>query len=209
MLVAIEITVENVVMSGFFNEPIDLKAAQLKLEGSKREGKRFPGLVYHMGDPKAAFLLFSSGKFVCTGTRSEEKNIAATKTFSQLLKTKGIISADCSYTSRICNLTAVIRFINVYINMEQFMKHFHPVIFEPGIFPGATYILPNSNDTFNVFPGGKITSTGIPNIETVRTKAKEFYNQLIEKNALESITSLDPPKPIPIQPNNNNKNPTN
>jgi len=193
----IEITIENVVMSGAFNQPIDLKAANLKLEGSKLSGKRFPGLIYKLQNPKAHFSLFRTGTFICTGTKSEEINRAATKAFSELLKTKNIISADCSYTSRISNLTAVIRFVNVYINMEKFMKHFDQVVFEPGMFPGAVYTLPDSTDTFLVFPGGKITSTGIPDIQIIQAKAKEFYNQLIEKNALESITSLDPPKPIP------------
>ena len=32
----------------------------------------FPGLIYNMKDPRAVFLLFSTGKFVCTGVKEEK-----------------------------------------------------------------------------------------------------------------------------------------
>jgi len=36
------------------------------------EPEQFPGLIYRMDEPKVVFLLFMSGKCVCTGARSEE-----------------------------------------------------------------------------------------------------------------------------------------
>jgi len=68
-----EITVENVVMFGTFSEGIDLGVANLRLEGSKRSWKRFPGLFYKLKVPQATFLLFKNGKFVCTGVKTKTK----------------------------------------------------------------------------------------------------------------------------------------
>ncbi|MFX0049273.1 MAG: TATA-box-binding protein, partial [Candidatus Hermodarchaeota archaeon] len=32
----------------------------------------FPGLIYNMKNPRAVFLLFSTGSFVCTGVKKED-----------------------------------------------------------------------------------------------------------------------------------------
>jgi transcription initiation factor TFIID TATA-box-binding protein len=43
----------------------------MKLENTEYEPEQFPGLVYKLMEAKATFLLFSNGKVVCTGTKSE------------------------------------------------------------------------------------------------------------------------------------------
>ena len=65
------ITIQNMVASGDFQEPINLELAALTLETSIYEPEVFPGLIYRMQDPKIVFLLFQSGKFVCTGFRRD------------------------------------------------------------------------------------------------------------------------------------------
>ncbi|MBD3155685.1 MAG: TATA-box-binding protein, partial [Candidatus Aenigmarchaeota archaeon] len=54
--------------------------------------EQFPGLVYRMKDPKVAFLLFSSGKIVCTGARKVEDVEFAVKALSKKLKSINAIS---------------------------------------------------------------------------------------------------------------------
>lgn len=65
------ITIQNMVASGDFQEPINLELAALTLDTSIYEPEVFPGLIYRMQDPKIVFLLFQSGKFVCTGFRRD------------------------------------------------------------------------------------------------------------------------------------------
>lgn len=36
------------------------------------EPEVFPGLIYNMKNPRAVFLIFSTGKFVCTGIKEEK-----------------------------------------------------------------------------------------------------------------------------------------
>jgi len=45
----------------------------MKLDNTEYEPEQFPGLVYKLKGTKATFLLFSNGKIVCTGTKSEEE----------------------------------------------------------------------------------------------------------------------------------------
>jgi transcription initiation factor TFIID TATA-box-binding protein len=61
----------------------------MKLENTEYEPEQFPGLVYKLPELKATFLLFSNGKVVCTGTKSEEEvNRALDKLIENLKKIK-------------------------------------------------------------------------------------------------------------------------
>lgn len=65
--------VVNIVSSGSFDDGIALHrfAIAMNLEHIEYEPEVFPGLVYRTADPKAAALVFGSGAFVITGTRTE------------------------------------------------------------------------------------------------------------------------------------------
>jgi transcription initiation factor TFIID TATA-box-binding protein len=67
-----EIIIQNMVASGDLHQIIDLNKAVLLMEYIMYEPEVFPGLIYNMRDPRAVFLLFSTGKFVCTGVKTEE-----------------------------------------------------------------------------------------------------------------------------------------
>ncbi len=68
-----EINIQNIVASGTVGMDLNLNNLALKLENTEYEPEQFPGLVYKLAAAKATFLLFSNGKVVCTGTKSEEE----------------------------------------------------------------------------------------------------------------------------------------
>ncbi|MBD3155302.1 MAG: TATA-box-binding protein, partial [Candidatus Aenigmarchaeota archaeon] len=78
-----DIKVENIVASVALGIRIPLESLVHHLEGTEYEPEQFPGLVYRMKDPKVAFLLFSSGKIVCTGARKVEDVEFAVKALSK------------------------------------------------------------------------------------------------------------------------------
>ena len=65
------IEIQNMVASGNLHGRIDLETGADILENVMYEPEQFPGLIYRMRDPKTVLLLFSSGKLVCTGAKSE------------------------------------------------------------------------------------------------------------------------------------------
>ena len=82
-----EITVQNIVASGSIGMALNLNFLGLKLPNTEYEPEQFPGLVYKLPAAKATFLLFSNGKIVCTGTKSEDEvNIALDMLVEQLKK---------------------------------------------------------------------------------------------------------------------------
>ena len=72
------ITVQNIVASGSIGIKLNLNYLGLKLPNTEYEPEQFPGLVHKLKGTRATFLLFSNGKIVCTGTRTEEKVHEAT-----------------------------------------------------------------------------------------------------------------------------------
>ena len=72
-----EIKIQNIVASGSVGMDLNLNTLAMKLENTEYEPEQFPGLVYKLTAAKATFLLFSNGKVVCTGTKSEKEVHAA------------------------------------------------------------------------------------------------------------------------------------
>ncbi|KHO46115.1 MAG: transcription initiation factor TFIID TATA-box-binding protein [archaeon GW2011_AR3] len=66
-----EIKIQNIVASGTVGMDLNLNTLAMKLDNTEYEPEQFPGLVYKLPQAKATFLLFSNGKVVCTGTKSE------------------------------------------------------------------------------------------------------------------------------------------
>ncbi len=86
-----DIKVENIVASVALGVRIPLETLTEHLEGTEYEPEQFPGLVYRIKDPKATFLLFSSGKIVCTGARKIEDIEFAVNSLSKKLKNMNFI----------------------------------------------------------------------------------------------------------------------
>jgi len=66
------LSVQNIVGSGGLGFKLNLNKLAITLRNTEYEPQQFPGLVYKIKLPfKASFLLFSNGKLVCTGTKSQ------------------------------------------------------------------------------------------------------------------------------------------
>jgi len=67
-----DISVKNIVATSDLKMLVDLDACMVSLEDAMYEPEIFPGLIYRIHDPKSVLLIFSTGKIICTGCRSEE-----------------------------------------------------------------------------------------------------------------------------------------
>lgn len=89
-----KINIQNIVASGSVGMDLNLNVLAMKLDNTEYEPEQFPGLVYKLKiqakEPfNATFLLFSNGKVVCTGTKSEDDvHIALDQLIEKLKKVK-------------------------------------------------------------------------------------------------------------------------
>jgi len=81
-----EITVQNIVAAGSIGMDLNLNILGVKLPYTEYEPEQFPGLVHKLKGTNATFLLFSNGKIVCTGTKTEQQVHEATDKLIENLK---------------------------------------------------------------------------------------------------------------------------
>jgi transcription initiation factor TFIID TATA-box-binding protein len=95
-----EIKVENIVASGNFHTPINLDLTSITLERTIYEPEVFPGLIYKVPVPKVCFLIFSSGKIICTGAKKEAKIRIAVRDLAVKLKEADILGRKDNFDGR-------------------------------------------------------------------------------------------------------------
>ena len=66
------VSVENVVASASVDQKMDLNEITRTFPDVEYHPDQFPGLVFRLKIPKTATLIFTSGKMVCTGSKSED-----------------------------------------------------------------------------------------------------------------------------------------
>ena len=93
-----EITIQNIVASGDLHTNIDLNMAAIVMEFAMYEPEVFPGLIYRMQDPKTVFLIFSTGRIVCTGAKNKEIVRDAVLKLNQQVRELGVAKKDMGDT---------------------------------------------------------------------------------------------------------------
>ncbi len=67
-----DVTIQNIVASSDLKCELNLDRIAFTLDNAEFEPEQFPGLVYRMAEPKVVFLLFRSGRIICTGAKNIE-----------------------------------------------------------------------------------------------------------------------------------------
>lgn len=65
----VTIDVQNLVVSVNFQYNVELEEFSNRIDRAIYEPEQFPGIIYRSIDPKAVFLIFTSGKAICVGTK--------------------------------------------------------------------------------------------------------------------------------------------
>lgn len=152
--------IENVVSTTKLSDHFDLIEIASKLEGAEYNKSRFPGIVYRMKEPKSVFLLFNSGKVVCTGCKS----IDDAKNAADMLNKKLIglgINIDGNYEHIIQNIVASADLGDV-LNLNAVALGFgmENIEYEPEQFPGLVYRMDDPKVVILLFGSGKLVITG-------------------------------------------------
>ena len=88
------VTIQNIVASINLGGKVHLEEAARTLPRSMYEPEQFPGLIHRMVDPKTVILIFSTGKLVCTGGKTENDVHRSVHTLHRLLEEKNLMIYD-------------------------------------------------------------------------------------------------------------------
>ena len=159
----IQNVVATVVME--ITEKIDLTKISRKYEDVEYNPERFPGLIMRIKEPKATFLIFTTGKMVITGLRRADEASAGVKKVIQNIKEAGINVSNPEIT--IQNIVAS-GDLHTYIDLNMAAIIMENVMYEPEVFPGVIYRMGDPKTVFLLFSTGKVVCAGAKNKEIVR-----------------------------------------
>ena len=131
------IRIENVVSSATLNQKIDLNAIVKGNPSVEYRPEKFPGLVFRLKRPKTAILIFSTGKMVCTGAKSEKESKKAVQKVVKELKKSGIIILG-EPDIQVVNIVASANLLG-RIELEDCAYTLGRTMYEPEQFPGLIY----------------------------------------------------------------------
>jgi transcription initiation factor TFIID TATA-box-binding protein len=173
------IDIVNVVASTKLAEAFDLPKIETDLEGAVYNKKKFPGLVYRVKAPKAAFLIFTSGKIVCTGSKNIEDVRTVIITLAKRLKSIGFEMIDTEPEIHIQNIVASADLkSDLNLNAVALGLGLENIEYEPEQFPGLVYRIKVPKVVVLIFSSGKLVITGGKSPEECEEGAQIVRRQL-------------------------------
>jgi transcription initiation factor TFIID TATA-box-binding protein len=187
-----EVNVENVVAFTSLGKDVSLQQLVEELEGAEYEPEQFPGLVYRIKNPRAASLIFSSGKIVCTGAKSIDLAKVAMRKVVDDMRALGI-KLPTKFDIKVENIVASSK-IDAQLNLEEIAVSLENAEYEPEQFPGLVYRIREPRVAFLLFSSGKIICTGSQSLADVH-KALVKLKEKLKEIGVEMEESKKEPEP--------------
>jgi len=172
----LDVSVENVVATATLGQKLDLIAIMKVFRNVEYRPKKFPGLVFRLKRPKTATLIFSTGKMVCTGAKSEKLARTAIRKVVRELMSSGIIILGKPEIV-IQNIVATAN-LHGLVDLEAAVDVLENVMYEPEQFPGLIYRMGDPKVVILVFASGKLVCTGGKSAEMVDVAVVKLHGIL-------------------------------
>jgi transcription initiation factor TFIID TATA-box-binding protein len=176
------INIQNVVASATLNQKIDLNSVVKSYPGVEYRPEQFPGLVFRLKKPKTATLIFSSGKMVCTGAKSEKLARRAVMTVVKELKKSGIIIIG-KPDLKIQNIVSSAS-LGGKIDLELAVGKLVKTMYEPEQFPGLIYRMDEPKVVILIFASGNLVCTGAKREQDVYDAVQKLHASLEEQDLI-------------------------
>ena len=177
-----DIVVQNVVATASIGTKMDLVAIFKTFKDTEYRPQKFPGLVFRLKKPKTATLIFSTGKMVCTGAKSEKLARTAVRKVVKLLKKEGFLiekTPDIVVQNMVSSA-----YIGGKIDLEAATDILENIMYEPEQFPGAIYRMADPKVVLLLFTTGKLVVTGARNEEQIHVAVEKIHGILLEHDLI-------------------------
>src|SRR5437667_6765197 len=176
------VSIENVVASATVNQTVNLNLITQIFPDVEYHPDQFPGLVFRLKSPKTATLVFSSGKMVCTGAKSEKQSREAVAEVVRRLR-KGGIPVKNEAEVMIQNIVASAN-LGGKIHLEEAARQLPKSMYEPEQFPGLIHRMPDPKTVILLFASGKLVCTGAKKESEVYRAVNNLNVMLEEKDLM-------------------------
>jgi len=137
---------------------LDLRKIAMQARNAEYNPKRFAAVIMRIREPRTTALIFSSGKMVCTGAKSEDDSRLAARKYARIIQKLGFEAkfADFKVQNMVgsCDVRFPIRLEGLVLTHNQFSSY------EPELFPGLIYRMVKPRIVLLIFVSGKVVLTG-------------------------------------------------
>ncbi|NXL32653.1 TBPL2 protein, partial [Glaucidium brasilianum] len=149
---------QNIVSTVNLACKLDLKNIALRARNAEYNPKRFAAVIMRIREPRTTALIFSSGKMVCTGAKSEEQSRLAARKYARVVQKLGFPAKFLDFKIQnmvgSCDVMFPIRLEGLVLTHQQFSSY------EPELFPGLIYRMVKPRIVLLIFVSGKVVLTG-------------------------------------------------
>ncbi|KAL8820269.1 MAG: hypothetical protein Q9191_007550 [Dirinaria sp. TL-2023a] len=169
--------VRNVVSTFNLACRVDLQHVAQHARNATYNPQRFSAAILRIRDPKSTALVFSTGKVVVTGSRSEDDSRLAGRKFARTLQRLGYAAHFREW--KLQNMVSSAD-SQMLIRLEGLSSgaHFPFCRYEPEIFPGLVYRMESPGVVLLVFAKGKVVITGAKSMAEVQQAWNNIYPAL-------------------------------
>lgn len=154
----IEPKLQNIVSTVNLGCKLDLKKIALHARNAEYNPKRFAAVIMRIREPRTTALIFSSGKMVCTGAKSEDESRLAARKYARIVQKLGFDAKFLDFKIQnmvgSCDVKFPIRLEGLVLTHSQFSSY------EPELFPGLIYRMLKPRIVLLIFVSGKVVLTG-------------------------------------------------
>ncbi|CAL1527504.1 unnamed protein product [Lymnaea stagnalis] len=149
---------QNIVCTVNLACKLDLKTIALRARNAEYNPKRFAAVIMRIRDPRTTALIFSSGKMVCTGAKSEDQAKLAARKYARIVQKLNFPAKFLDFKIQnmvgSCDVKFPIRLEGLVLTHAQFSSY------EPELFPGLIYRMVKPRIVLLIFVSGKVVLTG-------------------------------------------------
>ena len=184
----IEPKLQNIVSTANLGCTLKLRQIALQARNAEYNPKRFAAVIMRIKEPKTTALIFSSGKMVCTGAKSEEDSKKASRKYAKIIKSLGfnvefkefkvqniVGSCDVKFQISLSKLNIQLGKFNSNSDKGNNKNKKYICHYEPEIFPGLIYHMLEPEIVLLIFVSGKIVLTGAKEREEIYDAFKKIY----------------------------------
>ena len=182
---------QNIVSTANLKCILDLREIALKAKNAEYNPNRFAAVIMRIKEPKTTALIFSSGKMVCTGARTEEESKQASRTYAKIILKLGFPVKFSEFTVQNIVASCDVKFpIRLEGLANEYLKN---CSYEPEMFPGLIFHMIKPKIALLIFVSGKIVLTGAKNREDIYKAYQEILPILskFDKSVYDITKELD------------------
>ena len=178
--------IENIVSTANLCCNLNLREIAMQAKNAEYNPKRFSAVIMKIKEPKTTALIFSSGRIVTLGAKTEEDSRKSCRKFAKIIKSLNyqVFFKEFKIQNIVgsVDIKFQISLMKLYMHLikNSYWRGKNYVAYEPEQFPGLIYRMIEPNIVLLIFVSGKIVLTGAKIREDIYQGFKKIYPLLVK-----------------------------